>query len=84
VLLAFAQFGALPIIEHTWNQVVDYQSPYTLPLPPGQRGAAATNQVVLVVVDGLRDDVSRALPVLNGLRARGADLTLRTGQPSLS
>ena len=84
VLLAFAQFGALPIIEHTWNQVVDYQSPYTLPLSPGQGGAAATNQVVLVVVDGLRDDVSRALPVLNGLRARGADLTLRTGQPSLS
>ena len=84
VLSAFAQFGTMPLIEHSWNQIVDYQSPYTFPLPPGQGGEVVTNQVVLVVVDGLRADVSHALPVLNGLRGRGADLTLSTGQPSLS
>jgi hypothetical protein len=84
LLLAFARFGTMPIIEHTWNQVVNYRSIYATPLPAGDFHRRAVNQVVLVIVDGLRDDVSRTLPALNDLRSRGASRTLQTGQPSLS
>ncbi|MDH7486061.1 MAG: alkaline phosphatase family protein [Anaerolineae bacterium] len=84
ILLSFAHFGTMPIIRHSWDQVVKYRSPYTVSLPPGEAGTALVEQVVLVVVDGLREDVSREMPVLNELRGRGASRTLRIGQPSLS
>jgi len=84
VLLAFANWGTMPIVMHSWNQVVKYQSPYTAPLPPGKAGTAIAGQAVLVVVDGLREDTARQMPVLNELRGKGASRTLRIGQPSLS
>jgi len=84
LLLAFANWGTMPIVMHSWNQVVKYQSSYIAPLPPGKAGTAVAGQVVLVVVDGLRDDTSRQMPTLNELRGQGASRTLRTGQPSLS
>ena len=33
LLLAFANWGTMPIVMHSWNQVVKYQSPYTAPIP---------------------------------------------------
>jgi hypothetical protein len=85
-LLVFARFGAMAILMHSWNAVVDYTPPFTAPLPAGNAGQALTSQVVIVVVDALRDDSSRApsMVTLNGLRAKGAALTLTVGQPSLS
>jgi predicted AlkP superfamily pyrophosphatase or phosphodiesterase len=85
-LLLFAKFGAMSILMHSWNAVVDYTPPFTAPLPAGNDGQPMTEQVVIVVVDALRDDASRApaMPVLNGLRAKGATLTMTGGQPSLS
>jgi arylsulfatase A-like enzyme len=84
ILLAFANWGTMPIIMHSWDQVVEYQSPYTAPLPAGKAGTASVGQVVLVVVDGLREDTSRQMPTLNELRGQGASRTLVVGQPSLS
>ena len=85
-LLLFAKFGAMPILMHSWNAVVDYTPPFTAPLPAGKAGQPLTDQVVIVVVDALRDDASRApsMTTLNGLRAKGAALTMTVGQPSLS
>jgi hypothetical protein len=85
-LLVFAKFGAMAILMHSWNAVVDYTPPFTAPLPSGRAGQPMTDQVVIVVVDALRDDASRApaMPALNGLRAKGATLTMTAGQPSLS
>jgi hypothetical protein len=85
-LLLFAKFGSMAILMHSWNAVVDYTPPFTAPLPAGKDAQPLTDQVVIVVVDALRDDASRApaMPVLNGLRAKGASLTMTTGQPSLS
>jgi hypothetical protein len=39
---------------------------------------------VLVLIDGLRDDASRTMASISGLRARGADVRLTAPQPSLS
>lgn len=53
----------------------------TLPNP----GPALAGRVVLVIVDGMRLDISRsAMPGLNTLRGYGSDLTLTAPQPSLS
>ena len=52
--------------------------------PPSAAFPALSEQVVLVLVDGLGLEPSRRLPFLNELRARGADIQLRIGLPSLS
>jgi len=84
LLLAAMGFGSRIVMERSWDELVDYQSRYTTPLPAGQAGEAVTDQVVIILQDGLRLDTSRGLETWNELRAQGADLTVRVGQPSLS
>jgi len=84
--------GASSLALYSWNQVVDYKSPYvSTPAPAELISAgpapepAVAHRVVLIIVDGLRDDVSRsAMPTVQTLRAHGADFTLAVPQPSLS
>ncbi len=83
-LLAYGRFAATPTLMHGWDSVVNYNSPFMSPLAAGKTGQAVTDQVVIVVVDALRNDASLRMPTLNSLRAKGATLTLRAGQPSLS
>ena len=45
---------------------------------------APSSGVVLVVIDGLRDDVSQKMPYLNELRKTAAYGAMRSGQPSFS
>lgn len=47
-------------------------------------GSRIARRVVMVVVDGLRDDTSYEMPFLNGLRQEWAFRTLTAGQPSYS
>lgn len=54
------------------------------PLAAGENSARLAQRVVVVVVDGLRVDVSRQMPFLESLRGRGAWTSLTTGQPSFS
>jgi len=64
----------------------------TVYVPPGlessdipEPGKALSERVVLVIVDGMRDDISRtAMPSLETLRGYGSDLQLTAPQPSLS
>lgn len=87
-------YGAYSLAGYSWNQVVDYRSPYTSmsgadfsgvrpdlsdPIPD-----ATSRRVVMVLIDGLRDDASRTMDSISGLRARGADVRLTAPQPSLS
>lgn len=87
-------YGAYQLANYSWNEVVDYESPYLgisisafigerppleLPVPD-----ATPRRVVMVVVDGLADAASRDMSTLNGLRGRGADVSLTVPQPSLS
>lgn len=87
-------YGAYTLASYSWDQVVSYQSPYTTmsgadfsgvrpaltdPIPD-----AEARRVVVVLIDGLRDDASRTMSSISGLRARGADVHLTVPQPSLS
>lgn len=86
-------YGAYTLANWSWNQVVDYRSPYAkVALPPTAPGSpfdrlvprTTSPRVVLVIVDGLREDVSRKMPAINALRDSGFDAVVVTGQPSLS
>jgi len=91
-----AAYGAYTLADYSWNQVVDYRGPYaSQPLPAGEIPASAgieasgtlkaqPGRMVYIIVDGLREDVSRTMPTLNTLRAHGFDAVVRTSQPSLS
>jgi len=83
VLVALG-YGSQRLAESSWNAVVRYKSPYARPLVEGEAGRPLAHRLVLVVVDALREDASRRMPVLNALRAQGADFVAWTGEPSLS
>ena len=87
-------YGAYTLASYSWDQVVSYESPYTSmsgadfsgvrpsltePIP-----GAESRRVVMVLIDGLRDDASRTMASVSALRARGADVRLTVPQPSLS
>ncbi|MGB9872687.1 MAG: alkaline phosphatase family protein [Anaerolineae bacterium] len=86
VLLILAAIGyqAQNLAVLGWDSVVEYQTSYLTNLPRGSAAEPLARRVVLVLVDGLRLDASRNMPRLNELRQRGADLSVRVGQPSLS
>jgi hypothetical protein len=86
LLLAVLGFAAQKVMERSWDALVDYQPPWLpwVPLAPGQGGEPVTDQVVIVLQDGLRLDTSQELETWNELRAEGPDLAVRVGQPSLS
>lgn len=85
LLLLWARFAAPQLGEASFRAVALFPSPYTNPLP--NQGLAAdpvAEHVLIIVVDGLRVDVSRQMPTLNALRQQGADRILTVGQPSFS
>ncbi|MCS7178988.1 MAG: alkaline phosphatase family protein [Anaerolineae bacterium] len=86
VLLILAAIGyqARKVAVIGWESVVGYQTPYLTRLPRGSAAEPLARRVVLVLVDGLRLDVSRNLARLNELQRQGAALSVRVGQPSLS
>jgi hypothetical protein len=78
-------YGAYTLANYSWNQIVDYRSPYlTTPLPASRPGVAQTDRLVFVIVDGLTDAQSRKMHALQTLREHGTDLVVTTHQPSLS
>jgi hypothetical protein len=76
--------GARSLAHRAWNALVGYQTPFGLRTPDARAAPPLVGQVVVVLVDGLAYQASRAMPFLNTLRARGADLECRIGLPSLS
>lgn len=80
-------YAAYLLADYSWNQVVDYRGPYwSTELPQSAAAGEETTKglTVFVIVDGLREDVSREMPTLQRLRSRGFDAVVRTAQPSLS
>ncbi len=65
---------------------MDTYKPATPPPIVDRPGSAdrLTSSVVLVVIDGLRQDTSLSLPFVNQLRGQGAGGPMRTGEPSFS
>lgn len=67
-----------PRAEATWRPLERERAPGFRP------PRACPRQLVWIVFDGLRLDVSRELPFLNELRARGVDASATVPLPSLS
>ncbi|MDR7435969.1 MAG: alkaline phosphatase family protein [Armatimonadota bacterium] len=84
VVLVAVGYGSQRLAESSWNAVVHYKSPYARPLVEGEAGRPLAHRLVLVVIDGLREDASRRMPNLNALRDLGADFVAWAGEPSLS
>jgi len=85
VFLAGFSLYAQDLMMTAWNAVAEYRSPYLFELEPqDEMGRAATEGVMLIIVDGLRLDNSKKLETFNRARAAGADLSAVVGQPSLS
>ncbi len=84
--LSVLGWGAVRLALFSWNSVVEYRSPYfTSELSPSPASPPLTDRVVLVVIDGLRQDTAAtAMPTLQRLAAQGARYIVRTGEPSLS
>jgi hypothetical protein len=89
LMIAYASYV---LAGYSWAQVVEYKSPYvSQSVPVALKSAVPTptaelsKKVVLVIVDGMRDDVSRSgMPTLETLRTYGTDVSLVAPQPSLS
>jgi hypothetical protein len=65
------------------NSIYAYRSPLkALPAPTVDTQRPLASQVVLVVIDGLRFDVSFRMPNLNALRQQGAHAALSAHPPS--
>ena len=84
-LLALLGLGAASLLfgVSSWESVTGYQTKHVFhaDLPGGE---PLTRRVVLVVLDGIRVDVSRQMPFLQELEQRGAGGAARAGMPSLS
>ncbi len=78
MLMLWARLGAIPLGVATYDSALLYNSPYRETIVPGRAGDPIARQVVIVVVDGLREDVSHQMPSLNALRQQGADRTIMT------
>jgi hypothetical protein len=63
------------------DSLYKYESPLKGKLPLGQPTQPLVQQVVMVIVDGLRYDVSLEMPYLNSLREEGASAVM-VGIPS--
>jgi hypothetical protein len=83
-LLVWAGFVAPVLVRESFYSLVFFDSPYQAALPMRRAGEAIAEQVVIVVVDGLRVDASQRMPTLNRMRVLGADRVALVGQPSLS
>ncbi len=72
LVLVAVSLGAAVTALSLQGSLDDYKSPYGVPLSTGEPGERLAQRVVVVVVDGLRADVSRQMPFLESLRTRGA------------
>ncbi len=87
-----AAYAAYELAGYSWNQVVEYRTPFGDYSRPWQSAAAptpakettASPRVVLVICDGLRLDATEKMSSLRTLRQYGADMIATTAQPSLS
>ncbi|MBI1801149.1 MAG: alkaline phosphatase family protein [Chloroflexi bacterium] len=73
-ILALGGAAGVVLVRLT-DSVINYRSPIARYPQPGDTTDALSQQVVMVVVDGLREDVSRQMPTLQHLRAQGAAAT---------
>jgi hypothetical protein len=83
LLIAIAAVASL-WLNRLANSVINYHPVVNEQLPAGATTQPLAQQLVLIVVDGLRDDASLQMPFLSSLRQRGAWTRATVPTPSLS
>jgi hypothetical protein len=82
--LALGVGAAFAAESYESNLNVRWPSVLRLSAPQASQAPGPATRVVWVLVDGLRLDASRRMPVLNGLRAQGQDVSARAEFPTFS
>ena len=75
--------GSVWFAETAWMSVTTYRSTYSLDRQ-FEAGPALAGRVVVVVLDGLRVDRAKELPVFGAMSRRGASGSMLVAVPSLS
>ena len=83
-LLLLFSASALALTYAAWTSITGYQSPYSNVRGGLPGGEPIVERAVLIVLDGVRLDVSREMRELQALAERGSAGTTRSAQPSLS
>ncbi|MFQ6057694.1 MAG: alkaline phosphatase family protein [Anaerolineae bacterium] len=89
ILLSAALLVALALGSYGWarqflDSVYGYRSPLQGQPPAGEPATPLTQQVVLVIVDGLRYDTMQEIPPLQSLGERGARAKAMAAPPTAS
>lgn len=84
LLLVGLGYGTQQLALMAFGQIQDYAPPPLSGLSPGPYSEPLSQRVVVVVVDGLREDTSRQMPTVQQMRERGADLPSWTKLPAVS
>ena len=89
IALLLIAYGSFTWVNALMDSIFAYRSPLHAapPTPGAPLGQPLTSRVVLVIVDGLREDTSRkpdVMPFLDQLRRQGAGAAARSLPPSFS
>lgn len=84
LVLFLAGWGAQRLALATWSAVVDYRSPFTVPLESLTGGPALSQRVILIVIDGLRTDAFDRMRFVERFRSRASMWRAWAEEPSLS
>jgi|GEM_PF-1122424 len=83
VTLVLAAAGSFAWLNYMLEAARSYHPPVGEISQTGRPTTPIVQQVVMVIVDGLRVDASQQMPLLGELRARGASATVLVPEPSL-
>ena len=83
-LLLVIAASALALTYAAWTSITSYQSPYSNVRGGLPGGEPIVERAVLIVLDGIRLDVSNEMRELQTLAARGSAGTTRSARPALS
>lgn len=82
--LVLALVSSLVFAARMWTWVLHFEPGFSFTHQAVPTGAPLSTGVTIVLVDGLRLDASRRMPMLNALRVRGAAIDATVGTPSFS
>ena len=82
--LLLCAFGSAAFASRMWEWVLNFDPGFEFKHVPVSTGSPLSKGVTILLVDGLRLDASRAMPTLDVLRTRGADIEAQVGTPSFS
>lgn len=82
VILLVTSLGARQWLHRSMDSIAGYEAPAMAHIDPTDGTMPVAQNAVLVIIDGLRDDISREMPALESLRRQGAQAQVRASWPA--